>query len=47
MREFRFKEDRIPFESERCTLREMSWAPFTGIPQERRDRLDLLLSAIE
>ena len=47
MREFRFKEDHIPFENELCTLREMSWAPFTDIPQERRDRLDLLLRAIE
>ena len=44
---FHFKEDHIPFEQELCTLREMSWAPFTCISQEQRDRLDALLRALE
>ena len=44
---FRFKEDHIPFEHELCTLREMSWSPFTGISQEERNRLDAQLRALK
>lgn len=47
VREFHFKEDHIPFEQELCTLREMSWAPFTALTQEERDRLDALLRRVE
>ena len=46
-REFHFKEDHIPFEQELCTLREMSWGPFTTLTQAERDRLDAMLRAIE
>ena len=47
VREFHFKEDHIPFEKELCTLREMSWGPFTSLTQAERDRFDALLRAVE
>ena len=47
MWEFAFKEDHIPFEKELCTLREMSWSPFTGISEEKRRRIDRLLREVE
>ena len=42
-REYAFKEDHIPFEKELCTLREMSWSPFTTMSEEERNRIDRLL----
>ena len=46
-REYTTKEDHIPFEKELCTLREMTWGPFTCVPEEQRQRLDELLREIE
>ena len=46
MREFQFKEDHIPFEKELCTLREMSWGPFTGMTQAQRDTIDGMLREV-
>ena len=46
-REFAFKEDHIPFERELCTLREMSWGPFTSMSEESRQRIDRLLREVE
>ena len=45
--EFVTKEDHIPFDGELYTLDEMTWGPFTAIPQEKRDKLDCLLRAVE
>ena len=45
--EFVTKEDHIPFDGELYTLDEMTWGPFTAIPQEKRDKLDRLLRAVE
>lgn len=44
---FHFKEDHIPFEKELCTLREMSWGPFTSLTREEREALDKALREIE
>ena len=46
-REYTFKEDHIPFEKELCTLREMSWGPFTSMTEEQRQRIDRLLREVE
>ena len=46
-REYAFKEDHIPFEKELCTLREMSWSPFTSMTEAQRQRIDRLLRAVE
>ena len=46
-REYAFKEDHIPFEKELCTLREMSWCPFTSMTEEQRQRIDRLLREVE
>ena len=46
-REYTTKEDHIPFEEELCTLREMTWGPFTCVPEEQRQRIDKLLREIE
>ena len=47
VRGFHFKEDHIPFEQELCTLKEMSWGPFTSLTQPERDALDKALREIE
>lgn len=31
---------RIPFEKELCTLRELTWGPFTALSAAQRERLD-------
>ena len=46
-REYTFKEDHIPFEKELCTLREMSWGPFTSMTEKQRQRIDRLLREVE
>jgi len=46
-REFPPARDSIPFEKEVCTLREMTWGPFSAITQEQRDRIDKLLREVE
>ena len=46
-REFPPARERIPFEKELCTLREMTWGPFTTVTQEERERLDALMRAVE
>ena len=46
-REFAFKEDHVPFEKELCTLREMSWGPFTSMTPAQRERIDRLLREID
>ena len=46
-KEYKTKEDHIPFEKELCTLYEMTWGPFTCVPQEQRDKIDRLLRAVE
>ena len=46
-REYKTKEDHIPFENELCTLEEMTWGPFTCVSQEERDRMDALLREVE
>ena len=38
--EFPPAAERIPFEKELCTLREMTWGPFTSFTAEQRERLD-------
>ena len=45
--EYATKEDHIPFDGELYTLGEMTWGPFTAIPQEQREKLDRLLRAVE
>ena len=47
LREFAFKEDHVPFEKELCTLREMSWGPFTSMTEAQRARIDQQLREIE
>ena len=37
----------IPFRAELCTFEELTWGPFTCIPQEQRDRIDRLLREVE
>ena len=39
--------EKIPFEKELCTLEEMTWAPFTGISKEEREKIDRLLREVE
>ena len=46
-REYKTKEDHIPFEKELCTLEEMSWGPFTEMTKEERVRIDALLREVE
>ncbi len=46
-REYKTKEDHIPFEKELCTLEEMTWGPFTCVPQEQREKIDRLLREVE
>lgn len=46
-REYKTKEDHIPFEEELCTLRELSWGPFTSMTGEQRERIDKLLRDID
>ena len=45
--EFNTKEDHIPFDGELYTLGEMTWGPFTAMPQAQREKLDRLLRAVE
>ena len=42
-REFPIVRGRIPFEKELCTLREMTWGPFTSMTQAQRENIDRLL----
>ncbi len=46
-REFPPARERIPFEKELCTLREMTWGPFTSFSQDQRERLDSMLKTVE
>ncbi|MBQ9348181.1 MAG: alfa-L-rhamnosidase RamA, partial [Oscillibacter sp.] len=46
-KEFNTKEDHIPFDGELYTLGEMTWGPFTAMPQAKREKLDKLLRAVE
>ena len=46
-REYKTKEDHIPFEKELCTLEELSWGPFTSMTKEQRERIDKLLREVE
>ena len=46
-REYITKEDHIPFDRELYTLEEMTWGPFTCVPQAQREKLDRLLRAVE
>ena len=46
-RVFHFTEDHIPFEKEVCTLREMSWGPFSSLTPAERETLDRLLREVE
>ncbi len=46
-KEYKTKEDHIPFEKELCTLGEMSWGPFTSMTKEQRSRIDALLREVE
>ena len=41
------KEDHIPFDNELYTLEEMTWGPFTAIPQAQREKLDRLLREVK
>ena len=43
----KYISEKIPFEKELCTLEEMTWAPFTGIGKEQREKIDRLLREIE
>ena len=38
--------ERVPFEKELCTLRELSWGPFTSLTQAQRDELDRRLREV-
>ena len=42
-REFPIVRGRIPFEKELCTLRELTWGPFTSMTEAQRERLDRCL----
>ena len=46
-KEYKTKEDHIPFEKELCTLEEMTWGPFTCCAQEQREKIDRLLREVE
>ena len=46
-KEYKTKEDHIPFEKELCTLEEMTWGPFTCCSQEQREKIDRLLREVE
>ena len=45
--EYPVSRDYIPFENELCTLREMTWGPFTAMTEAQRQRVDALLREIE
>ena len=40
-------QDHIPFEPELCTLRELTWGPFSHVTEKQRQALDAALRAIE
>ena len=41
-----YAQAKIPFEAELCTLRELTWAPFTGTDKSTREKLDRLLREV-
>lgn len=45
-KEYMRSADHIPFENQLCTLREMSWGPFTSMTASQRERIDRLLRAV-
>ena len=45
--EYDLANRQIPFEKELCTFEELTWGPFTCIPQEQREKIDRLLREVE
>ena len=46
-RELGLGTGRIPFEKELCTLRELTWGPFSSATQAQREKVDRLLREVE
>lgn len=42
-----YLREHMPFVKELCTLEELTWSPFLAVSQEKRERIDRLLRAVE